>query len=488
MSASRQRIALAAIILVALALRAYRVDWQSAWYDENYTLYTSGLDAGPMQESIVRDFVHPPLHYYLLHYWMKVFGFGQLPARLMSLVFGVLSVPLIFLLGRLLFGPAAGLMAALLLAVSQLGVNHSQEARAYSLALFLVLGSIYAFARAVRERRSGFWWAYVATSILMVYSHYYTAFVVLAQLAFAVIYRRRYPTPMRWWVLGASVAVLAYLPWLASGILENMVNSSKVGGHDPDAMRVRWYTPISSLNWFHNGKWNGLYAQSPLWSYPAGCFLFGIPVLLALGPQVFWRREADGTESERSSTAMLLLLFLVPIATTVGISHLANLQFDVRYIVFAIAPYYVLAGHGLARIRPVAVRAAFVTVLLAYSVAALRANYYIPYKPDYRAAAAYLASHYRDGDCASFSMRLLDGLPLFWRVHQPDHPGLRIHPPDELLTENPGCQRIWLLWDHTWWRNSANLYEGTRDALADKYRLVESHAYYSIDLHLYEPR
>jgi len=42
-----------------------------------------------MHERIVYDFVHPPLHYYLLHYWMKLFGYGQLSSRVLSLVFAI---------------------------------------------------------------------------------------------------------------------------------------------------------------------------------------------------------------------------------------------------------------------------------------------------------------------------------------------------------------------------------------------------------------
>lgn len=484
----QQWVALAAIVLIALALRAYRIDWQSAWHDENYTIYTSGLELGPMHDRIVDDFVHPPLHYYLLHYWMKLFGYGQLSSRALSLVFGLLSVPLIFLLGRRLLSSGAGLMAALLLAISQLGVNHSQEGRPYALALFLVLGSIYTFARAVRERRAVFWWAYVAISILMVYSHYYTAFIVVAQVVFLLLYRRSYPIPRHWWVIGALLAAAAYLPWLSGGILERMAESTKVGSRDLDVMGVRWYTPISSLNWFHNGKWNGLYAQSPLWAYPAGCLLFGIPVLLALAPHAHRHKPSGNQKAERDIVVLLLLLLFLPVILTIAISSLVGLQFDVRYIVFAIAPYYLLAGWGITRIRPFAARAVVLLVLCSYSLGALRANYFISYKPDYRSTVAYVSGEYRDGDCCAFSMRLIDGLPLFWRVQQPDHPGLTTRSPEELLSGNTDCRRIWLIWDHTWWRNRGKRYESIRDGLASVYSLTGSQWFSGISIYRYEPK
>src|SRR5579863_1086623 len=91
------------ILLVGLALRLYRVNYQSAWENEAFSLNVSHLPFPEMKAKLVEDFVHPPLHYYLLHEVFREFGFGDYPARLVSAIFGTLTILAIFLLAQYLF-------------------------------------------------------------------------------------------------------------------------------------------------------------------------------------------------------------------------------------------------------------------------------------------------------------------------------------------------------------------------------------------------
>jgi len=54
---------LAVIVLLGFFLRLYHLDWQSAHYDELFTLHLSTLSWHPMMDAILSDFVHPPLYY-----------------------------------------------------------------------------------------------------------------------------------------------------------------------------------------------------------------------------------------------------------------------------------------------------------------------------------------------------------------------------------------------------------------------------------------
>src|ERR1044072_1357784 len=68
--------------------------------DEPFTLYSADLPWTEMNRELIADIVHPPLHYYLLHGWFRVFGFSVQQARLVSLIFGVLAVPVLYPLAR----------------------------------------------------------------------------------------------------------------------------------------------------------------------------------------------------------------------------------------------------------------------------------------------------------------------------------------------------------------------------------------------------
>ena len=67
--------------LVGFVLRMYRLDSQSVWYDEVFALSVSRLPFARMHKALIQDLVHPPLHYYALHEWFRVFGFGVFQGR-----------------------------------------------------------------------------------------------------------------------------------------------------------------------------------------------------------------------------------------------------------------------------------------------------------------------------------------------------------------------------------------------------------------------
>ncbi len=118
---------LPAIVVLGIAVRLYRLNYQSVWYDEIFSLTLSHMSLGQMIQYLVKDVVHPPLHYFLLHVWFMVVGFGPYQARLLSVVFGTLAIAATYRLGDYLFGRRAAIIAALLLALSQLAVMYSQE-------------------------------------------------------------------------------------------------------------------------------------------------------------------------------------------------------------------------------------------------------------------------------------------------------------------------------------------------------------------------
>ena len=147
----RFAVALGAIVVLGAALRWFHLDDQSVWFDEASSLTLSQLPLGDLLQSFRHPAagqpleLNPPVYFVILHGWLRAFGAGGLQARLLSAAAGVLSLPLLYLLGRGLFDAGTGLRAALILAVSQLGVMYSQEARSHELVLLFSLATAYCF-------------------------------------------------------------------------------------------------------------------------------------------------------------------------------------------------------------------------------------------------------------------------------------------------------------------------------------------------------
>jgi mannosyltransferase len=210
------------LVFLALSLYTFRLDYQSLWYDEGFSVYLARMSLGEITTRTAHD-IHPPFYYYLLHFWLLVFGSTEFSLRFLSTLFGVLTVPLIWAVGKRLLGANAGLLSAALTAISPLFLWYSQEARMYTLVTFLCLLSTYLLLRIMDGQ--GRWavegTAYVLASVIAVYTHFYAFFVLAFHFLFFLCWwalwskgrvRQRWPMMLGLLVCQAAV-VVAYLPW-----------------------------------------------------------------------------------------------------------------------------------------------------------------------------------------------------------------------------------------------------------------------------------
>src|ERR1039458_3446606 len=79
--------AVLALLLLSAGLRLYRLQAQGGWGNEAFSMVTSRLSTQEMNTRLVKDFIHPPLYQYALHWWFGIVGFGVFQARVLSVVF-----------------------------------------------------------------------------------------------------------------------------------------------------------------------------------------------------------------------------------------------------------------------------------------------------------------------------------------------------------------------------------------------------------------
>lgn len=180
-------LSLLCIVLLGLSLRLHDLPQESLWADETFTLRYAQLGTPSEIWTAITTTEGAPIgHYLLLHYWIQLFGNSEFSARLPSVIFGMLSIILIFLLGRKLLNEATGLFAASFLATSMLQVLYSQEARLYSMFGFLALLSTYFVVLIAENNGQGnscvkYYLFYGLTITLCAYTNYLTFFLWLFQ-------------------------------------------------------------------------------------------------------------------------------------------------------------------------------------------------------------------------------------------------------------------------------------------------------------------
>ena len=225
-----RRVSPTLVLLLAFALRIYRLGDANLWWDEALAIWAVRKGFVGVTYWTAAD-VHPPLFFWSLWGWVQVAGQSEFGMRFMSVIIGVLTVAVVYRLGLLVGGHYTGLLASLLTALSRFHVWWSQEMRMYILAGLLGVLSMYLFLRWLRTLtrvpspglRAESRWLLLLGYVLATLGSLYTIFlmgawvlvqnlVVLVALLWPQGYRKR--RLLVQWVV-AQLAILAGLAvWL----------------------------------------------------------------------------------------------------------------------------------------------------------------------------------------------------------------------------------------------------------------------------------
>ncbi|MEZ0484049.1 glycosyltransferase family 39 protein [Fibrella aquatica] len=253
-SASRSTLLiLSLILLVAFALRIYKLDAHGIFLDEKFTLVcTQGVvQEGANQkdvfftpgktyftpaefwkpktladynEAIIRsDISNSPAYTGLLALWIELFGIGDYSTRFLSVIFSMGVVVLTYLLAvRYTGSERVGLFSAALAATEPFFVAYAHVARSYSMTIFVSLLSTYLFLLILERRSAGKhpWGMYVAyglTYAMTILGHSLGAMVFVAHGLYLLFYIRELKTYLALGLTWLIATVVLLLPWFTIG-------------------------------------------------------------------------------------------------------------------------------------------------------------------------------------------------------------------------------------------------------------------------------
>ncbi|HEX4935042.1 MAG TPA: glycosyltransferase family 39 protein [Gemmatimonadaceae bacterium] len=403
-----ERLALAGLLVLALALRLVRLDG-GLWIDEISTLLT--YVRRPMVETfVVYDSQNQhPLYTLLAQLSIAAFGDSPSALRLPAVLLGVASIAAFHPLARRVASREEALLGAALLTVSMHHVWFSQNARGYTGLLALSLVATHALWRLVRREGSVRRWAWVyavsmglatwvhLTGALIAVGHALVLLVVMAAPGIVGVARgaasRDVVLPgLAAIAMAALVSILLYapvLPQLPDAILNAPPTVPVAPGRGPAS--IVWKNPL----WFATEMLARLAAGVP----------GGMPtVVVALGVL------AAGVWSYVREQRLLLALIVVPMATTIGIMMATRHNLWPRFFFFAAGFAVMLAmrggfalvswvGGGLARLGDATVRRVAVAgASLVVAASALSVPRAWGPKQDFAGAADFLRRSQGPGD------------------------------------------------------------------------------------------
>ncbi|MGD1996651.1 MAG: glycosyltransferase family 39 protein [Anaerolineae bacterium] len=374
------------IVFVAYSLQTGTLTLQSMWFDEVMSLhFTRGSLAGTVHR-IVQPQHNGPLFYLLLFGWRHVVGDSDFAIRFLSVIFAVLTMPLLFQWVRRLLTDQAAATSVWLFAFSPFTLWFAQEARMYALHMLVAVASSLALLEAFRKGRWWRWLIYASLVSTVLYSHLFGAFLVASQAAMAIALgwrRRRRLLP---YVTAMSLLGVAHLPLIrvAWRVVKNYNPNDVWRGFVPLGILVRdavgkyfYRIPASQVSW-------------PAFLLPVGLILVGSLALLL-------RR--------RTERWVVLFHAFVPVLIFYAVSFRAPV-YAAKYLSAIVPALFVLVACGVEALshlwRPVGIAILVLGTLMLNGVARDLTDPMV-HRPDWRFAADYVENHEGPNDLVVIS-------------------------------------------------------------------------------------
>lgn len=208
------QVAILLVLLLAAAMRILGAAHSPIWSDEAWNIWATDGSVPLMLDRLAANH-HPPSYFLALDIWQGIAGHSRLALRLLSISSGMLTVAVIYRIGKEHIGVAAGLCAALIFAVFEQPVYYGQSVRHYAWLLLAEALALWTFLRVLRRPTWPRLIAYGASVAFIAYTVYIGLVAVVMQaLVGLFVWRAPLRTKLR--LLAAYVgAFVAFAPWLA---------------------------------------------------------------------------------------------------------------------------------------------------------------------------------------------------------------------------------------------------------------------------------
>ncbi|WP_026977255.1 glycosyltransferase family 39 protein [Flavobacterium tegetincola] len=373
------------IIIVAIVLRFFNLDYQSLWVDEIYTMIESNQNftLSELYNSIVTSDPHPPLYFLLAYIFFNIFGYTALVLKVLSALLSVAGVYAIYLLGKELCSKKTGIYAAILLTINFFSIYYAQEGRMYSLLFLTTTLSFYYLIKFIKLPNIKTAILFCIFSTLMIYSHLFALFTLISQylilLYFIIISvkesRKKF---FIYTLIIGIVSIVMYIPVI--GIILNNLGRESIWIKMPT---LDVYTQF----------FKDFFGESEL-------VLFLIVMLIiAYFINLFSVKETIGFKTNPKvdkltfsfiiiSLWILVTLLLPLIRTYTSLPILIN-----RYFINILPAILILIAIGLKSIKSNIVKTSFLSFIIIFSltdILIVKKFYFTPYKSQFREVSNFI--------------------------------------------------------------------------------------------------
>ncbi|MFH1641560.1 MAG: glycosyltransferase family 39 protein [Nanoarchaeota archaeon] len=434
------------IVLVGTLLRIYNLSSESINFDEAGQL--------ELMHNPDFDYGNPPFYYLFLNNWATIFGTSELSIRFPSVIFGVLSIFMLYKLACLIFNEKVALLSALILALNPFHVFFSQQARMYSLFMLLSLLSLYYFFKILMKNKKSDLYLYLILNLLNLYTHYFAIFVLFSEILYFTAFNKNFRFKLKPFILANVLILMLYLPQFSKVYI----------GFIGKATEFNWgVKPSMYFSYLFSSflGWNVQITAALLL-----LFLFGILVKFDVKTDFFG-----------------LLYVLLPIL--IGFFLSFTIPMLPRYFIFILPIYILFICSALTKLKYKWMQLIIILVILFITGFGLIKDYSNPINPQLRDIANYIKENSQEGEII-----LIDNYaePTFEYYYNGNLTRIKLlsstHIKENQIFYNSiepklGYNRIWLILSED--TDKYYIYRLSQD-----FKLISLNRFFKADLYFYE--
>lgn len=333
------------LIALTIILRGIYIDIP-LWYDEACSWFTAiqKFPFGIIDNLLTLDLQHTPLYFFLLHFWMKMFGDTEVMLRVFSLIFGVGTVPLAYFFTKKISTKQIAIISSFVAAVSPLLVFFSTEVRMYPVVVFLVMLSLNYLVDFEQQGDLKSLLKLSIANVLIPYTFvggiFYNVALVLSYGSYLLIYNRKKFNDYIKFAIGEFILLIPY--FILIGYYAKMRSVFVISHEGPlnfvalvDTVRNFFgSTIVDNIYWPATTPYLFTFAFSILVVVPCCYFLYGL---------------VQGIKKSEGFLKILYCIVLTSFAFAVVFSYFKVNVFTVRYILYLLVPMLTLSIIGLSK-------------------------------------------------------------------------------------------------------------------------------------------
>lgn len=419
---------LISIIILSLLLRVYYLEKESLWLDEGHSV---NISKGSISEIIYKADIdpNPPLYYIVLHFWMKLFGDSEFSIRLPSVIFGILSIYLVFKLGELIYNRDIGIICSFILSISQYHIRYSQEARAYSLLVLLVLLSNYYFIKVLKNeanKANKEIVGYIISSIMMIFTHIFGLFYLVFQNIYYIIFKKE---NIKFWLLVQSSILSFFILW-SPFLLRRIENSIGTNNIVSNLQTIPTLKSVYGTFRIFVGSEEILY-------------LFIAVIIIGL---IIKLKEMQYDKEDTYKYIFMILWLFLPILASVIISYTIGPIYMNRYFIASFPALLLLFSKEIYDLKKISI--IFLLILIVLQIPLIEKYYNDTDKEQWRDVANYIKDSKKDNDTILLYPKFVQ-IPFgYYYKENTDYIGISNFSDIKTVNNGDNEDRVWLILSH----------------------------------------